>query len=161
MASYYKRDSGFAAAWTLVGVFVVVVVVGVLGVVTGYAYAGVKAPAQLAVLNANVCRQSDVEKYNSLTSATNGQAGDRTAFIKSIKDRHGYDADATCVFMLAQSYIMAKDTDSARTMVDTLHKLADKGNYADPRLVDLTSLNQLDATLRATNTSDTAPMGEG
>lgn len=160
MVSLDKRESGFAKAWLLAGVLGIIVVGGALAVLAGYAYAGFKTPMQQPVLAANVCKLTDIEKYNALADPSNKSA-DRKGFISSVTSREGYDKDASCVYMLAQSYIITNDTESARTMAGKLRELANGGNFADLRIKDLSGIDQLDATLRSTNTDGPAPVGEG
>lgn len=160
MVSSFKQESGFAVAWSVVAILGLIIIVSVGVLLAGYGYAGFKSPDQQAKLSSNVCKATDIEKYNSLANPAN-KTTDRDAFVNNIKGREGYADDATCAFMLAQLYIVSNNAEAARPLVDRLTQLASNGISPDARLNDLSSITQLQATLNATNTDGTAPVGQG
>lgn len=108
-----------------------------------------------------ICTFDDVRSYNTLLDPTYSGTVTRESLISSFSGKAGYDNDPSCVYMLAQLYIVTGNLTNAKTMADILDNLAQENLFPDVRIDDLAGLRQLRATLNLSDAKDSHPVGRG
>lgn len=124
-----------------------VVVLLVLSLILfGYVSVSFKKPQQRVVLAGRVCDDTVVARFNKVIEVQQGKDSYGTdesglnALASEIKNKTGYQNDATCQTILLVAAVQKQDYNAAKTAYDSAKSLHNKHVYADS---DLNGVNQL------------------
>lgn len=149
---------------------VIALLVAGAGVALGYIYVGIKQPAQETLSRVSICSDSDVDKYNELAntpvrdnSELPAKAEKIQSFVDELKADPNFSDDATCVFMAYTAAVTAQDADAAQKQFDTLKGLAGETIYPSNRIIDISSIESMQARINALNSPETnsSELGSG
>ncbi len=137
----------------------------------GYAYWGVKQPAEVVTLRTDICNAGDIQKYNALVVVfpTNQEQqtkkiADFAAHATSIAAKKDYEKDPNCVFMVYAAAIQNTNQDEAKMQYETLVKLSESGAYPSNAILDIVSLPSMKDRVDGLTTNEADlfnPLGSG
>lgn len=153
------------------GIIILAAVVALGAVSLGYAYVGVKKPADTIVVQSSICSNGDIEKYNKLLVVFPANQAEQDAKVEDFKElgteikaKANYLEDPTCVYMAYGVATQERNRDDAQTHYETLVKLSEQGKYPKNTILDLTSLDSMKPrieSLRNPAEVERSPLGSG
>lgn len=146
----HKKSGVFWVAIVSASLLVVVIVGVVLGTLAGYVSFG-KNGSSIGINNDKaVCDVQVVTQYNKVLMADVSELSDGAAyqrsvidFGKTVRDKSGYDRDATCLYISARTAIEERDYARAQADADKLLQVVQKGDYVNTLLYGVSSVQQL------------------
>ncbi|QQS21672.1 hypothetical protein IPM09_04105 [Candidatus Saccharibacteria bacterium] len=158
----YRISAGFSKV-AFVLILCCVFVGGAVGsVLLGYGYIGIKQPSQQVRLVADVCDKKIVDQYNAAFDDISKQPARLSQLEKTIVSRSGYRDDSTCLYILTQKSLVDGNTVIATSYLSSLKSNVDKGVYVNTNLRGVSSVEQLEISIKTYQTSTAnPPKGEG
>ena len=121
------------------GILTILIILSVVGLVTGRLYAGIKQPEQKVNLTSAVCSSEIIDKYNKTTAIfdKNESKKELQGVVSLINSKSGYESDPSCTFMLTKSYMKLDDMDKFKSALDSYAKLIDKGAFPNVQVFNV------------------------
>ena len=142
-----KKSKKFGSPFIAVAsVLVFVGVVFALLVVSGRIGVTFNESTETAVVQNEVCGTDKIERYNEILGAQGVNVEELAGFSQQLLDEDESSEDPNCLFMMAQGFAFAGETDKAADAFKRLQALEDStGNYASGKINSLTGLRDLSA----------------
>lgn len=136
--------------WGGVGLASILIIVAL---VVGFMAVVFKLPGQKVVIVPNVCGDTVINNYNTIMTDALSDENETTipklvSLVSDIQKNSAYKSDSNCLFISYQTAYFQKDYDTAKSMLDGLKTLVEKGQSIDSRLQGVASISNIESSLR-------------
>lgn len=155
-AKVAKRPHGkLVLSGTAIALIVENAILVILIILTLVGFIGVtlKMPGQKMALNQRVCGDDIVNKWNKIY-APDAKEAQNTATDKladQVKQKAGYQNDATCLYIVFQSAVGSSDVKVADSALKSMKELNAAGVSTDDRMLYRQSISDMESALKSLN----------
>lgn len=142
----------------IAGVLIVLIVIGLL---SGRLYAGFKGVSDKVTVGSAVCDDASVSEFNKLIKQDIPQFTGLKAFVGKLESQPAAQRDATCVYMMFYYYQATGNVAKAKQYYGTVASLNKQGHYPNNKIGDLMNLTIMNDTIEVLQSKQANPTNNG
>jgi len=139
----------------------VLVVLIVIGLVSGRLYAGFKHGTDRVTVGPALCGETSVNQFNKLIRQDVPQFTGLKAFVAKLEQQPVARQDATCAYMVFYYYQATGNITKAKQYYTTVTNLNKQGHYPNNKIGDLMNLTIMNDTIQVLQSKQTNPTNSG
>lgn len=155
------RPKRHATSQWLAGIAGVLVVLIVIGLVSGRLYAGFKNSSDKVMVGPAICDDASVSEFNKLAQQDLTQSSGLKTFIEKLEQQPAASHDATCAYMAFYYYQATGNIAKAKQYYNTVASLNKQGHYPNNKIGDLMNLTIMSDTIQVLQSKQANPTNNG
>lgn len=143
------------------GIAGVLIVLIVIGLVSGRLYAGFKNGSDKVMVGPAICDDASVSEFNKLARQDLTQSSGLKTFIAKLEQQPATNHDATCAYMAFYYYQATGNIAKAKQYYSAVSNLNKQGQYPNNKIGDLMNLTIMSDTIQVLQSKQANPTNNG